>query len=283
MAGKFWFAKLAVFLAVIALMLSASFGNIKILNTSAQAEAETAPQVTETVEETVQQAAEEAAPPVAEAEEETVQQAAEEAAPPVAEAEEETVQQAAEEAAPPVAEAEEETVQQAAEEATPPVAEAGEETAPETESEPASVTEPEDPQEDVQPEAVIVDDNHELIDDNEGTVDPEEEENLEVIEDDDAGTVSEEILEPFNNPELYGQEAFVGTAEIRLMNEGMLSYSDEIILRADVRNVNVAYRLVWEANDGRGWFTVGSGEEYRFVLDRKNAAREYRVVIFAVD
>ena len=245
MARKVWFARLAVFLAVIVLMLSASFGNIKILNTSAQAEAEAAPQVTETVEETVQQTAEEAAPPVAEAEEETVQQAAEEAAPPVAEAEEET--------------------------------------APGIESEPASVTEPEDHQEDVQPEAVIVDDNHEWIDDNEGTVDPEEEEDLEVIEDDDAGTVSEEILEPFSNPELYEQEAFVGTAEIRLMNEGMLSCGDEIILRADIRDMNVTYRLVWEANDGRGWFTVGSGEEYRFVLDRKNAAREYRVAIFAVD
>ena len=245
MARKVWFARLAVFLAVIVLMLSASFGNIKILNTSAQAEAEAAPQVTETVEETVQQTAEEAAPPVAEAEEETVQQVAEEAAPPVAEAEEET--------------------------------------APGIESEPASVTEPEDHQEDMQPEAVIVDDNHEWIDDNEGTVDPEEEEDLEVIEDDDAGTVSEEILEPFSNPELYEQEAFVGTAEIRLMNEGMLSYGDEIILRADIRDMNVTYRLVWEANDGRGWFTVGSGEEYRFVLDRKNAAREYRVAIFAVD
>ena len=245
MARKVWFARLAVFLAVIVLMLSASFGNIKILNTSAQAEAEAAPYVTETEEETVQQVAEEAAPPVAEAVEETVQQVAEEAAPPVAEDEEET--------------------------------------APGIESEPASVTEPEDHQEDVQPEAVIVDDNHEWIDDNEGTVDPEEEEDLEVIEDDDAGTVSEEILEPFSNPELYEQEAFVGTAEIRLMNEGMLSYGDEIILRADIRDMNVTYRLVWEANDGRGWFTVGSGEEYRFVLDRENAAREYRVAIFAVD
>ena len=234
MARKVWFVRLAVFLAVLALMLSASFGNIKILNTSARAEEETVPQVTETVEETVQQAAEEAAPQVAEAVEET---------------------------------------------------------APEIGAEPASVTEPEDHQEEVQPEAVIVDDDHETdddhewIDDNEETVGPEEEEDLEAIEDDDAGTVSEEILEPFNNPDLYEQEAFVGTAKIRLMNEGMLSYGDEIILRADVRDVNVTYRLVWEANDndGRGWFTVGSGEEYRFVLDRENAAREYRVAIFTVD
>ena len=127
--------------------------------------------------------------------------------------------------------------------------------------------------------------DHEWIDDNEGTVDPEEEEDLEVIEDDDAGTVSEEILEPFNNPELYEQEAFISTAEIRLMNEGMLNYGDEIILKADVRDVNMSYRLVWEANDndGHGWFTVGSGDEYRFILDPENAAREYRVEIFAAD
>ena len=71
MARKVWFARLAVFLAVIVLMLSASIGNIKILNTSAQAEAEAAPYVTETVEETVQQMAEKASPPVSEDEEET--------------------------------------------------------------------------------------------------------------------------------------------------------------------------------------------------------------------
>ena len=238
MTRNTWCVKLAAFLAAVALMLSASFGNIKILNTSARAEEETVPQVTETVEETVQQAAEEAAPQVAEAVEEA---------------------------------------------------------APEIGSEPASVTEPEDHQEDVQPEAVIVDDDHETdddhewIDDTEGTVGPEEEEDLEAIEDDDAGSVSEEILEPFNNPELYEQEAFVGTAKIRLMNEGMLNYGDEIILRADVQDVNVTYRMVWEANDndGRGWFTVGSGSEYSYTLTRDNmdreANREYRGVMFTID
>ena len=285
MARKVWFVRLAAFLAAVAVMLSASFGNIEFLNTTARAEEETGLQVTE-----------EAVPQVIETEEEAAPLAAEEAAPQDTEAEEETGLQAAEEAAPQETEAEEETALPVAKESVPQVDETEEEIAPqvaeaEEETEPETVTAPEDHQEEAQPEAAADDENDEIgddqewIDDNEETVDPEENEDLAVIDDDDAGTVSEEILDPFNNPELYEQEAFAGTAEIRLMNEGMLSYGDEIILRADVRDVNVTYRLVWEANDndGRGWFTVGSGEEYRFVLDRENAAREYRVEIFAVD
>ena len=280
MTRKNWSVKLAAFLAAAALMLSASPDNIEFLNTSARAEEETALSI-----------AEEAVPQVIEAEEETALQAAEEAAPQAAEAVEETVPQAAEEAAPQAAEAVEETVPRAAEEAAPQTTETEEEAVPESESEPEPAAEPEDHREDAQPEAVAGDDNDETdddpewIDDNERTDDPEEEEDLTVIEDDDAGSVSEEILEPFNNPELYEQEAFVSTAEIRLMNEGMLNYGDEIILKADVRDVNMSYRLVWEANDndGHGWFTVGSGDEYRFILDPENAAREYRVEIFAAD
>ena len=280
MTRKNWSVKLAAFLAAAALMLSASPDNIEFLNTSARAEEETALSI-----------AEEAVPQVIEAENETAPQAAEEAAPQVVEAVEETVPQAAEEAAPQVTEAEEETAPQAAEEAAPQATETEEEAVPETESEPEPAAEPEDHREDAQPEAVAGDDNDETdddsewIDDNERTDDPEEDEDLAVIEDDDAGSVSEEILEPFNNPELYEQEAFISTAEIRLMNEGMLNYGDEIILKADVRDVNMSYRLVWEANDndGHGWFTVGSGDEYRFILDPENAAREYRVEIFAAD
>ena len=280
MTRKNWSVKLAAFLAAAALMLSASPDNIEFLNTSARAEEETALSI-----------AEEAVPQMIEAEEETALQAAEEAVPQAAEAVEETVPQAAEEAAPQAAEAVEETAPQAAEEADPQTTETEEEAVPETESEPESAAEPEDHREDAQPEAVAGDDNDETdddsewIDDNERTDDPEEEEDLTVIEDDDAGSVSEEILEPFNNPELYEQEAFISTAEIRLMNEGMLNYGDEIILKADVRDVNMSYRLVWEANDndGHGWFTVGSGDEYRFILDPENAAREYRVEIFAAD
>ena len=45
------------------------------------------------------------------------------------------------------------------------------------------------------------------------------------------------------------------------------------------------YRLIWEANDGDGcgWYTVGAGTEYTFLLTRANAGREYRVALFSVD
>jgi hypothetical protein len=45
------------------------------------------------------------------------------------------------------------------------------------------------------------------------------------------------------------------------------------------------YRLIWEANDGDGcgWYTVGTGTEYTFLLTRANAGREYRVALFSVD
>ena len=289
MAKKTMYVKLAAFLAAVALMLSSSFANNGLMNTSAlaeeaitqAAETETDPQTVETAD--IPGEAEEAEPQITETEEETAPQATEEAAPQAAEAEEET--------APQAPEAEEETATQAAEEAEPQTPEAEEETVPETETEPESATEPEEHPEDDQPEAPADDENaeadedREWIDDDAETADPEEDEDLVVIEDDDVGTVSEEILDAFNNPDLYDQETFIGSAEIMLMNEGMLSYGDEIILKADVRDVNVSYRLVWEANDndGHDWFAVGSGEEYRFILARENAAREYRVQIYTID
>lgn len=53
---------------------------------------------------------------------------------------------------------------------------------------------------------------------------------------------------------------------------------------ADVRDVNTDYVLLWEANDNnaQGWFTIGVGDEYRFILDQENLEREYRVVIYSV-
>ena len=62
-----------------------------------------------------------------------------------------------------------------------------------------------------------------------------------------------------------------------------------VVLNAKVREASLSYRLVWEANDHdeRGWFTVGSGDEYSYTLTRDNAEREanreYRVVMFTVD
>ena len=110
-------------------------------------------------------------------------------------------------------------------------------------------------------------------------------EDLVEIEDSDAGHVSEALTEPFDRPEHTGEAAFTGTAEIRLENEGMLHYGDEITLKAEVRDANMNYHLVWEAsdNDGRGWYAVGSGERYSFFLNRENIGREYRVSVIAVD
>lgn len=179
-------------------------------------------------------------------------------------AEEETIPQAAEEAAVfpepaeevlKAAEPAEETVPQAAAEETAP--QAVEEAAPEAATVP----------EEILPAA------SEAIED------------LVEIEDSDAGHVSEALTEPFDRPEHSGEAAFTGTAEIRLENEGMLHYGDEITLKAEVRDANMDYRLVWEAsdNDGRGWYAVGSGERYSFFLNRENAGREYRVSVIAVD
>ena len=179
-------------------------------------------------------------------------------------AEEETAPQAAEETAVfpepaeevlKAAEPAEETVPQAAAEETAP--QAVEEAAPEAATVP----------EEILPAA------------------SEAKEDLVEIEDSDAGHVSEALTEPFDRPEHSGEAAFTGTAEIRLENEGMLHYGDEITLKAEVRDANMDYRLVWEAsdNDGRGWYAVGSGERYSFFLNRENAGREYRVSVIAVD
>ena len=74
-----------------------------------------------------------------------------------------------------------------------------------------------------------------------------------------------------------GPDEFTGSVEIRLMNTGLLNYGDEVVLTAEVSDPVPGLRLTWEANDGDGWFTVGSGWEYRFILDRQNAECEYRV------
>ena len=48
------------------------------------------------------------------------------------------------------------------------------------------------------------------------------------------------------------------------------------IMAADVTKASLNYRLVWEANDhdDRGWFTVGSGDEYSYTMTREIAERE---------
>ena len=108
----------------------------------------------------------------------------------------------------------------------------------------------------------------------------------------DAGAVSEDLLQQFNNPDNFEKVEFTGSADIRLENQDEMFTSDwdgTVTLSAQVREASLSYRLVWEANDhdDRGWFTVGSGNEYSYTMTReiaeREANREYRVVMFTVD
>ena len=114
----------------------------------------------------------------------------------------------------------------------------------------------------------------------------EESEDRDLVEMDDdyAGSVSEELLEEFDNPETYEAEEFSGSVEIEMKNSE-IHYGGEVTLAAKVSGTEMNHRIVWEANDGdgRGWFTVGSGLEYTFTVTRENVNREYRVSLFAAD
>ena len=112
------------------------------------------------------------------------------------------------------------------------------------------------------------------------------------FDEEDPGAVSDDLLQQFNNPESFEQVEFSGSADIELDNADELfkdGWDGRITLTAKVQNANLSYRLVWEANDhdDRGWFTVGSGDEYSYTLTKANAEREakreYRVVMFTVD
>ncbi len=105
-----------------------------------------------------------------------------------------------------------------------------------------------------------------------------------VIDDDDAGTVSEELLDEFNNPETYETADDGVEVEIVLKNSE-LRYGEAVTLAALVSGEDMSFRIVWEASDGdaRGWFTVGSGLEYTFTLTPGVVERAYRAVLFLVD
>ena len=110
------------------------------------------------------------------------------------------------------------------------------------------------------------------------------------FDDDDAGYVSDDWLQQFNNPDSFEQVEFTGSADIELRKENWdENWDGRVTLVAKVANANLSYRLVWEANDhdNRGWFTVGSGSEYSYTLTpdilAREAEREYRVVMFTVD
>ena len=293
------FTKLTALLAVMALMVGLSFGIKDMTSASALAE-EAFPPVAE-AETRLQDAGEEIIS--RETEEEIVPQGSEEEIIPQ-EPEEEIVPQEPEEEIVPQ-EPEEEIVPQEPEEETVPQ-EPEEEIVPQ---EPEEKIIPQEPQEEIVPQDAK--DAGQAADDKpagapEAETDPEDEakpelpedpcdedepdtdeswneEDLVEMEDGDAGYISEEITGQLDYPEQPEQTDRIGTAEIRLMNEGMLNYGDEVILKAEVRDVNLSYRLVWEANDGAGWYPVGHDETYRFILDRNSAEREYRVTIIAYD
>ena len=219
-------------------------------------------------EEAARKAAEEEAARKA-AEEEAARIAAEEAARKAAEeaalkAEQEAAQRAAEEEA--ASRAEEEAARKAAEEA---------QISEEINGEPAP--ELDKPEEE--------NDDFDEFDDFDDFDDFGDDDDFIILDDWDAGTVSDELLDKFNNVSNYEEMEFNGTAEIKLKNEGYLRFGDEIKLEAKVQDVNLSYRLVWEANDDdeRGWYTIASGEKYSYTLTADNLNREYRVVLFSCD
>ena len=107
------------------------------------------------------------------------------------------------------------------------------------------------------------------------------EDTLYEFDDDEVGSVSEELLEILNNPDTYERIEFTGTVDIELKNSE-ICYDRDVTLVARVSGANMDYRLVWEVNDGSGWFAVASGDEYTFLLTPDIVNREYRVVLFRV-
>lgn len=144
------------------------------------------------------------------------------------------------------------------------------ETETEAETEPKAEVEPE-----AEAEAAVEEESEEDADEEAA------EEALYEFDDDEVGSVSEELLEIFNNPDTYERIEFTGSVEIELKNSE-ICYDRDVTLVARVSGADMDYRLVWEANDGSGWFPVASGHEYTFLLTPDIVSREYRVVLFRV-
>ena len=179
---------------------------------------------------------------------------------------------------------------------------------PEPESEPVAESEPE-PEPEPEPESentvvtevehhddVQIEEQPAFDDDEEDFGDDDDDfggdDDLVEFDEWDAGAVSEDLLQQFNNPDNFEQVEFTGSADICLKNPDEMfndGWDGTVTLAAQVREASLSYRLVWEANDhdDRGWFTVGSGDEYSYTMTReiaeREANREYRVVMFTVD
>ena len=271
--------KLGAFLVALMMMIGSFSGGYNVTISRAEEAGEvTGPSPEEIAAAEAAAAAEEAARIAAEeeaariaAEEEAARVAAEQAAA------EEAARKAAEEEAARKA-AEEEAARKAAEEEAARQAEVSKQIDGQDDPGMSSGDDFEDFDEDDFDEYDDFDDFDEFEDDeDDGTI---------FLDDWDAGVVSDEMLDRFNNSTAnYEQMEFNGTAEIELENEGTLKYGDEIKLAAKVQDVNLSYRLIWEANDSddRGWYTIASGENYSYTLTADNVAREYRVVLFSLD
>ena len=268
MTKKTKLAKLAAFLTVLVMLLGSFPGRYNVTIAYSE-EMGNVTDVSELSEEERKAAEEEAARKAEE----------EEAARKKAEEEEAGRKAAEEEAARKKAE-EEEAARKAAEEAAKQAEVSGQ-----IEGEPApEMEQPETPADDDFGDFEEFDDFDDF-DESEGDEEDEDDEGTIILDDWDAGVVSNELLERFNSTSNYEQMEFNGTAEIELRNEGMLRYGDEIKLEAKVQDVNLSYRLIWEANDNddRGWYTIASGERYSYTLTADNLDREYRVVLFSLD
>ena len=143
---------------------------------------------------------------------------------------------------------------------------------PTEEATPGPTTEPETYEEEVTPNPEPVwdpseEEDEQEEDDEEPIEEEDEDEELFEFDDDDMGSVSDELLEQFNNPDTYEHFEFSGTADIELKQDSF-AFGDTVTLVAKVKDVNMSYRLVWDATDDdeRGWYTIGSGSEYSFVV-----------------
>jgi len=274
-----WIARLAAFTVALMMLLGSFPGGYNV--TIARSEEEIGVTDDEAArlaaeEEAARKAAEEEAARKA-AEEEAARKAAEEEAARKA-AEEEAARKAAEEEAARKA-AEEEAARKAAEEA------AGQaEVSEKIEGEDTDLGNSSDDDFDDSGDFEEFDEFDDFDDFDE--FDDGDDDGMIILDDWDAGVVSDELLDRFNNStNSYEQMEFNGTAKIELQNEGILRAGDEIRLEARVEDVNLSYRLIWEANDrdDRGWYTIASGEKYSYTLTAENVNREYRVVLFSLD
>lgn len=198
----------------------------------------------------------------------------------------ETETEAEPEAEPEVKPAVEPETEPTAEPETEPTAEPEAEPANGPETEPEIIPKPEaEPEEEIKPEREEEPVQEDADEEPDEEPEDEPEDSLYEIDDDDAGYISDELLEMYNNLAEDQKAEFTGNVDIELKNSE-IAFGQDVTLVAKVSGAETLnYCMIWEANDGdeRGWYTIGTGDEYTFLLTRANAGREYRVVLFSVD